>query len=75
MRQSASARSVAACDSLRACAAITGHSLDATRKILEVYMPRTTKMAGKAIALRMERSAPADAARAAGKAKSGPAEG
>lgn len=36
-------------------AAITGHQLDSTRKILEVYMPRTTKMAGKAIALRMER--------------------
>jgi len=36
-------------------AAITGHKLDRTRKILETYMPRTTKMAGKAIALRQER--------------------
>ena len=37
-------------------AAITGHLLDHTRKILEVYMPRTTKMAGRAIALQQERS-------------------
>ncbi|CAD7335227.1 hypothetical protein FIM10_01970 [Sphingomonadales bacterium 56] len=37
-------------------ASITGHQLDHTRKILETYMPRTTKMAGKAIALRSERS-------------------
>lgn len=36
-------------------AAITGHQLDHTRKILETYMPRTTKMAGKAIALRSAR--------------------
>lgn len=37
-------------------ASITGHKLDHTRKILETYMPRTTKMAGRAIALRNERS-------------------
>lgn len=37
-------------------AAITGHQLDHTKKILETYMPRTTKMAGRAIALQRERS-------------------
>lgn len=37
-------------------AAITGHQLDHTKKILETYMPRTTKMAGRAIALQKERS-------------------
>jgi len=37
-------------------AAITGHQLDHTKKILETYMPRTTKMAGRAIALQQERS-------------------
>jgi hypothetical protein len=36
-------------------AAITGHNLDQTKQILETYMPRNTKMAGKAIALRLER--------------------
>jgi hypothetical protein len=37
-------------------AAITGHQLDTTRKILETYMPRTTKMAGRALALQQERT-------------------
>lgn len=36
-------------------AAITGHKLERTKKILETYMPRTTKMATKPIVLRMER--------------------
>jgi hypothetical protein len=39
-------------------AAITGHSLDATKKILETYMPRTTGMAARAIALSHARAAP-----------------
>lgn len=38
-------------------AAITGHSLDHTKKILETYMPRTGKMAARAIVLRLERTA------------------
>jgi hypothetical protein len=37
-------------------AAITGHSLDETKKILETYMPRTTGMAARAIALSQARS-------------------
>lgn len=32
-------------------AAITGHSLDATKRILETYLPRTTGMAARAIML------------------------
>jgi hypothetical protein len=40
-------------------AAITGHSLDETKKILETYMPRTTGMAARAIALSHAR-APAE---------------
>lgn len=36
-------------------AAITGHSLDDTKKILETYMPRTTGMAARAIALSQAR--------------------
>lgn len=47
-------------------AAITGHTLDETRKILETYMPRTTKMAGRAIALRVERDHGETDARAKG---------
>lgn len=43
-------------------AALTGHKLDYTRKILETYMPRTTKMAGKAVALRRERGTETPAA-------------
>ncbi|MGF7151278.1 hypothetical protein FHS96_004941 [Sphingomonas zeicaulis] len=39
-------------------AAITGHSLDETKKILEVYMPRTTGMAARAIALSTARAQP-----------------
>lgn len=35
--------------------ALTGHKLDEVRDILEVYMPRTTKMAGRAIVQRLER--------------------
>lgn len=34
-------------------AAITGHKLGTIKKILEVYMPRTTKMAARAIVARM----------------------
>lgn len=41
-------------------AAITGHSLDETKKILETYMPRTTGMAARAIALSQARTAPAE---------------
>lgn len=37
-------------------AAITGHSLDETKKILETYMPRTTGMAARAIALSQART-------------------
>jgi hypothetical protein len=37
-------------------AAITGHSLDETKKILETYMPRTTGMAARAIALSQARA-------------------
>jgi hypothetical protein len=37
-------------------AAITGHSLDETKKILETYMPRTTGMAARAIALSLARA-------------------
>ena len=40
-------------------AAITGHTLDETKRILETYMPRTTGMAARAIALSRSR-APAD---------------
>jgi hypothetical protein len=40
-------------------AAVTGHSLDETKKILEVYMPRTTGMAARAIALSQARGAEA----------------
>lgn len=39
-------------------AAITGHSLDETKKILETYMPRTTGMAARAIALSHARGSP-----------------
>ena len=35
--------------------AITGHSLNQTKEILEVYMPRTTGMAARAIMLSAER--------------------
>jgi hypothetical protein len=38
--------------------AITTHSLDTTKKILETYMPRTTGMAARAIALSHARGAP-----------------
>jgi hypothetical protein len=38
-------------------AAITDRSLDYTKKILETYMPRTGKMAARAIVLRLERTA------------------
>lgn len=38
-------------------AAITGHTLDETKKILETYMPRTTGMAARAIALSQARGA------------------
>jgi len=38
-------------------AAITGHSLDETKRILEVYMPRTTGMAARAIMMSAERDA------------------
>lgn len=38
-------------------AAITGHSLDDTKRILETYMPRTTGMAARAIALSQARGA------------------
>lgn len=38
-------------------AAITGHSLDETKRILEIYMPRTTGMAARAIMLSAERDA------------------
>jgi hypothetical protein len=41
-------------------AAITGHSLDETKRILETYMPRTTGMAARAIALSQARGAPAE---------------
>lgn len=41
-------------------AAITGHTLDETKKILETYMPRTTGMAARAIALSQARGAPAE---------------
>jgi hypothetical protein len=37
-------------------AAITGHSLDETKKILDTYMPRTTGMAARAIAQMHERT-------------------
>lgn len=37
-------------------AAITGHSLDETKRILETYMPRTTGMAARAIALSQARA-------------------
>lgn len=37
--------------------AITGHDLDETKRILEVYMPRTTGMAARAIALSHARAA------------------
>jgi hypothetical protein len=37
-------------------AAITGHTLDETKKILETYMPRTTGMAARAIALSQARA-------------------
>lgn len=37
-------------------AAITGHDLDETKRILDTYMPRTTGMAAKAIAMTMSRS-------------------
>jgi hypothetical protein len=37
-------------------AAITGHTLDETKKILETYMPRTTGMAARAIALSRARA-------------------
>lgn len=40
-------------------AAITGHTLDDTKRILETYMPRTTGMAARAIALSQARSTPA----------------
>lgn len=36
-------------------AAITGHDLDETKRILDIYMPRTTGMAAKAIAMTMSR--------------------
>jgi hypothetical protein len=36
-------------------AAITGHTLDETKRILETYMPRTTGMAARAIALSQAR--------------------
>jgi hypothetical protein len=36
-------------------AAITGHSLDETKRILDTYMPRTTGMAARAIALSQAR--------------------
>jgi hypothetical protein len=38
-------------------AAITGHTLDDTKRILETYMPRTTGMAARAIALSQVRGA------------------
>ncbi|MCJ8158818.1 hypothetical protein [Sphingomonas sp. LaA6.9] len=41
-------------------AAITGHTLDETKEILETYMPRTTGMAARAIALSQARSAKAE---------------
>lgn len=37
-------------------AAITGHDLDETKRILDTYMPRTTGMAARAIAMTMSRS-------------------
>jgi hypothetical protein len=37
-------------------AAITGHTLDETKRILETYMPRTTGMAARAIALSQARA-------------------
>ena len=40
--------------------AITGHSLDDTKKILETYMPRTTGSAARAIAMSSARAAPAE---------------
>jgi hypothetical protein len=46
-------------------AAITGHTLDETKKILETYMPRTTGMAARAIALSHAR-APAQLAEQVG---------
>lgn len=42
-------------------AAITLHSLDRTKKILETYLPRTTGQAARAIALSQARAAPAEA--------------
>jgi hypothetical protein len=41
-------------------AAITGHTLDETKKILETYMPRTTGMAARAIALSQAHRAKAE---------------
>ena len=38
-------------------AAITGHDIDETRRILKVYMPRTTGRAARAIALASVRQA------------------
>jgi hypothetical protein len=49
-------------------AAITGHSLDETKRILEVYMPRTTGMAARAIMLSAERDARATRQSEGGKA-------
>jgi hypothetical protein len=40
--------------------AITGHTLDDTKRILETYMPRTTGMAARAIALSQVRGAKAE---------------
>lgn len=42
-------------------AAITGHKLETVKKILEVYMPRTTKMAARAVVARIGQARPADA--------------
>lgn len=47
---------------------ITGHKLDEVRAILETYMPRTTKMAGRAVVQRLERD-PEGKANMPGKAK------
>lgn len=46
-------------------AAITGHTLDETKKILETYMPRTTGMAARAIMMSAERDRRASERKAA----------
>lgn len=46
-------------------AAITAHSLDETKKILDTYLPRTTGMAARAIALSHARAAAPGALRSA----------